>query len=314
MATTTTLVQITLSSSSLQIQNRAIDGPLGLQLFTQEVTPLEADASLPTIVFVPGWLQTTRSWVLQHALAEQGRCRIILWDLPLQGRTLPSSTNRPNESLILSPDLYAQSLHCVLDAYGLLSFTNGPAVLAAWSYGGVVLRHYLAQYGPQGIAGTIFIGSGIWGTDVQENTALQETFRQTFQMHTTQGYEQWCALHRFVQHLTALPLPDEHAEMLLTQSLRSLFQIQTFAAPDLSHLQGENVQEETQQAITHLRQMPTLILQGASDALVPQELAHKLSQQIDGQMCIHPECGHTPHMEAPGWFNHHLMQFLDGLD
>lgn len=294
--------------SSLEVHTRLVPGPANLRLFTQEIvaSAVPQKAALPVLVLTAGWLQSTKAWMMQHALAEQGHCRLITWDLPLQGRSRPTSHTLPS-SISLSPDLYAQSLRCVLAAYDLLAH---PADFVGWSYGGIVLRHYLARFGDEGIGRVIFVGSGIWGQETLP-AELEQSMGESFRLLFIQGPEQWLAVERFVGNLTALPLSEDQTEMLRTESLCSLMQMQTFAVPpSLALLQGGNPRE-SQRVAALLSLRETLIVQGAADALVPAGFARSvLAPQIGGRLFVHPTCGHTPHLEAPDWFNRQVLQFI----
>jgi pimeloyl-ACP methyl ester carboxylesterase len=57
--------------------------------------------------------------------------------------------------------------------------------------------------------------------------------------------------------------------------------------------------------------MPTLIIWGARDPIIPVAHAHVAHEAIPGsRLVIFEDCGHFPHVEAPGRFNDALTDFI----
>jgi pimeloyl-ACP methyl ester carboxylesterase len=60
--------------------------------------------------------------------------------------------------------------------------------------------------------------------------------------------------------------------------------------------------------------IPTLIIHGEEDQLVPSSRAHELHEGIDGsRLVLVPKCGHWPHVEQRLRFVNAVREFL-GLD
>ncbi|WP_207955844.1 alpha/beta fold hydrolase [Rubrobacter marinus] len=60
-------------------------------------------------------------------------------------------------------------------------------------------------------------------------------------------------------------------------------------------------------------EMPTLVVWGALDKVVPLRHAHDAVARLrHGNLEILPGCGHLPHVECPGRFAEVLNRFLDG--
>ena len=60
-------------------------------------------------------------------------------------------------------------------------------------------------------------------------------------------------------------------------------------------------------------EMPTLVVWGASDRVVPPRHAHAAAARLRyGSLEILPGCGHLPHVECPDRFTEVLTRFLDG--
>jgi pimeloyl-ACP methyl ester carboxylesterase len=61
-------------------------------------------------------------------------------------------------------------------------------------------------------------------------------------------------------------------------------------------------------------EIPTLIIEGAEDKLVPPEFAKSLHEKIKGsKLEMIPESGHFPNMENPEKFNSVVESFLEEL-
>jgi len=60
--------------------------------------------------------------------------------------------------------------------------------------------------------------------------------------------------------------------------------------------------------------VPTLIVWGDSDQIIPVAHAHEAARRVRrGQLAIIPDCGHMPHVERPGLFLEALEPFLAKL-
>jgi pimeloyl-ACP methyl ester carboxylesterase len=60
--------------------------------------------------------------------------------------------------------------------------------------------------------------------------------------------------------------------------------------------------------------VPTLIVWGDSDQIIPVAHAHEAARRVrDGRLAIIPDCGHMPHVERPGLFLEALDPFLAKL-
>jgi 4,5:9,10-diseco-3-hydroxy-5,9,17-trioxoandrosta-1(10),2-diene-4-oate hydrolase len=60
--------------------------------------------------------------------------------------------------------------------------------------------------------------------------------------------------------------------------------------------------------------MPTLVVWGTEDVVLPKEQAHDaVSRLKQGHLALIPDCGHLPHVERPEMFSAELSQFLAGV-
>ena len=62
-------------------------------------------------------------------------------------------------------------------------------------------------------------------------------------------------------------------------------------------------------------QMPTLVLWGTNDLVLPKDQAiAAVSRLQQGHLALIPECGHIPHVERPELFTQELSKFLASVD
>lgn len=126
---------------------REVIGPDGTSLVHRAF----GEQNAPALVLLHGWAQSSRCWgddVLE-ALAED--FRVIAVDLRGHGYSAAP------ESGYADPAAWAGDLAAVLAAEGVSE--ERPAILAGWSYGGLVICDYLAVHGPGAVAGLVLIGA-----------------------------------------------------------------------------------------------------------------------------------------------------------
>jgi len=64
----------------------------------------------------------------------------------------------------------------------------------------------------------------------------------------------------------------------------------------------------------HRIKVPTLLIWGAQDRLLPQDYAFAYQQLIPGSKAVVlPECGHLPHVEKGEEFAAELERFVDAM-
>jgi len=57
--------------------------------------------------------------------------------------------------------------------------------------------------------------------------------------------------------------------------------------------------------------VPCHVMWGEHDVLFPADLAYRLASALDCSVTLVPKTNHAPNMENPGFFNRHLLEFLD---
>ncbi|MFI5714438.1 alpha/beta fold hydrolase [Nocardia sp. NPDC051750] len=126
------------------------------------------------VLLVHGWSADLRCWgrVFQDLAAD---FRVIAVDLRGHGYSGAPDTGYDE------PKNWAGDIAAVLAAESI----DSGAILLGWSYGGIVVSDYLAEYGSSAVAGVVFtgamanIGRGVPGAEVGE--AMQQAIPDAFE-------------------------------------------------------------------------------------------------------------------------------------
>ncbi|UYP18166.1 alpha/beta hydrolase [Rhodococcus sp. Z13] len=105
----------------------------------------------PVLVLIHGWAQSSRCWGddVLDALARD--FRVVAVDLRGHGYSQAPETGYDDRAL------WAGDIAAVLAAENVSA--SNPAVLLGWSYGGLVICDYLAEYGSDAVAGLVLVGA-----------------------------------------------------------------------------------------------------------------------------------------------------------
>ena len=279
----------------LSTQQETIAGPQGTQLYLETYGNPQAEQ---TLLLVHGGLQSLRCFEQQFApLSEQAY--VIALDLPYHGQSavVPSFVQP-------SPALWAQGVRAVLEQCQRL---DKPLMILAWSFGGLVTRHYLLTYGQQGVNGLILVGSLFGALSDHQRFLSPLTAQVLATMGTPQVLlsERIRAFELFVGMLTKYPLPPDARDAQYGYNSRAFL-----------HSLGVSDQWLTEQPwdemqfLAHL-QMPVLLIQGTDDALVPLDYTRQLARRMPtAQILEYENSGHSPFLEQPERFNRDVLTFL----
>jgi pimeloyl-ACP methyl ester carboxylesterase len=105
------------------------------------------DPQGPPIVLVHGWAASSESWAAQLDSPALARHHLLAVDLRGHG-----NSDKPADGYD-QPSVWADDLAAVLE------FAGRPAILAGWSYGGLVVTDYLRERGTAGVAGLVYTGA-----------------------------------------------------------------------------------------------------------------------------------------------------------
>ncbi|WP_416672777.1 alpha/beta fold hydrolase [Egbenema bharatensis] len=255
----------------------------------------------PILVFVHGWAGSTRYWATTaQALSEQFDC--LLYDLRGFGRSLlPRPIPADVTELGYELESYADDLAELLNILGLQR-----VYLNAHSTGASIAVLFLNRY-PERVEQAILTCSGVFEYD-------ERAFRV---FHKASGY----VVGFRPNWLLKLPFVDRMfmARFLyrpLTQAINRVF-LEDFLIADSEAAIGTvytavslRAAEEMPQEFARLT-VPTLLISGQYDKIIPAELGRKaaaLSDQVEH--VIIPETAHFPMLEDPDTYLDQVRRFL----
>lgn len=254
--------------------------PSGVLMHYREVGPADA----PTLVLVHGFGASVHSWDgWTKGLSDA--YRVISVDLPGHGLT-----EAPND---YAPSMagFAEDVHAFAQAKGLDRF-----VIAGFSMGGHVAAKYALAY-PERTEGLILIGAAGWRDERMDGAPL---------------------LFRLMSvPLVSDVLRDADASAFTRRTLRAAFVDQSFATEamvarytDLSRGPGHRLiisrmitrirgeEYMTSERLAPLASIPTLVLHGEQDRIVPVDFGRRYHAAIPGsELVTWPNVGHLPQEE-----------------
>ncbi len=281
-----------------------IPGPAGIHLSVET----HGDISSPlAIVLIHGGYQSRRCFKHQYpALALEHF--VVGLDLPGHGMSsLP-------DGAMLSSALYAECVHAVLTA---LHIEEKPLVLVGWSFGGAVCRSYLDRFGEEmNIVGLIQLASLLGGLAAYVSHLGRDPFFQPVLTAFGEGgiESDVTLLHkRFVTHfferLTVSRLDEDTYDAVSGYNERAWW---NFLHRGNAFLQ-ELSHDDALQGLKTLT-IPTLLLHGKDDALVPLSFSQEMSKLLPSAELIEIyRCGHSAMLERPAVVNRAIGDFLAHL-
>ncbi|MDB5053202.1 MAG: alpha/beta hydrolase [Bacilli bacterium] len=250
----------------------------GVSIFVEDINP----GGSKTIVFIHGWPLSHKQFEYQFdVLPAMGyRCIGIDWrgfgksDKPMSGYTY---------------DRLADDIRTVVGALQLDKFT-----LAGHSTGGAIAIRYMARYNGYGVTNLVLIDAAapIGFTKETANQLLTETLndRPKMMRGVTDTF--------FFQYITG-PFSDWFFQLGLQAAGWS-------TAAIIVLLRDETLDADLQKIF-----VPTLIIHGIHDRVIPFAQAQELNQKIRNSLLVPFEySGHGPFWEERGKFNQLLRQFI----
>jgi pimeloyl-ACP methyl ester carboxylesterase len=186
------------------------------------------------------------------------------------------------------------------DLYALLQqLKTGPVVFIGHSMGGYVTFAFLRQY-PQMVRGLILVGTKA-GKDTPEAAASR---RATAEKVQAKGVEV------VIEAMTPKMLAADNHDQAMVERVRGLM-TPSKPAGVIGALLGMAERLDSTAELARIS-VPTLIITGADDTLIPPTESEKLAQAIPGgQLNIIPHAGHLVAFEQADKFNHVLDEWLD---
>lgn len=250
----------------------------GVNLYIEDINP----GGNKTIVFIHGWPLSHEQFEYQFdVLPAMGyRCIGIDWrgfgksDKPFSGYTL---------------DRLADDIRTVVGTLQLENFT-----IVGHSVGGAISIRYMSRYNGYGVSKLVLVSAAAPAgfTADTANKFLKENLndRPKMMQEVTDGF--------FFQYVTR-PFSDWFFQMGLQAAGWS-------TAAVIITLRDENLNEDLPKIV-----VPTLIIHGIHDKVIPFEQANQMNQKIrNSQLVPFQYSGHGPFWEERDKFNQLLSQFI----
>ncbi len=262
-----------------------------LQIHNFSMSYIDQGKGLP-ILFVHGYPLNGRMWQPQVE-GLSGVARSLAPDLRGHGASQPV----PGPYWM---DLLADDLNAFLDA---LQITR-PVVICGLSMGGYVTLAFQRQFSPR-LAGVILTATRA-GADSPEGKAGRD---KAAELARKEGVEAIVAamLPKMLSPKTYEKKPE------LVQTVRSILE-ETSLEGVIGDLMGMKERPDLTPTLAEI-ELPTLILHGADDQLIPFREAEAMRDAIpNASLEILPDAGHLLNLEQPEQFNEAVRRFLAGLE
>jgi pimeloyl-ACP methyl ester carboxylesterase len=197
-------------------------------------------------------------------------------------------------------DLLADDCAGILEKMGVVE----PVVVCGLSMGGYVSFAFLRRH-PQLVAGLILAATRA-GADTEEAKINRDNAAQLTKLEGTQPVNE--------SMLPIVLAPNTYQEKpdLVDQVEKIMAQTSTDGM--VSALMGMKTRPDSSPTIEKIN-VPTLIIHGADDQIIPTSEADAMHAAIEGsRLEIIPNAGHLPNLEQPELFNHSVENFLSGLE
>lgn len=266
-----------------------VAGGGGLQLFVEEV----GNPHGVPILFIHGFTQSHLCWFKQQVPTLTNDCRMIFLDNRGHGQS-----EKP-PGVYTDSALWAQDVQAVMDYFEL----DHP-VLAAWSYGGLVVCDYLRMFGDEGIRGINLIGAITQkGTEQSRAYRSPERLKLSATLGSSDAVKSVEALSAFVRLCAFRDIPLADFYLMLGYNVV----VPPYVREALEHRTVSNLD-----LLPAIRK-PVLISHGVEDRLVSLDAAKHHAQLIPGaKTSFYPNVGHMPFYEAAERFNQELKDFVLG--
>lgn len=195
-----------------------------------------------------------------------------------------------------SMDVFADDCARLLDGLGI----RKPVVFGGLSMGGYVTLAFWRRY-PERVAGLILAATRA-GADSAEGRAAREA-----SMETVQRDGPGAIVDAMLRKSLAPDTPDRQPAVL--HQARAVMTATSEAAilGDLAGLRDRPDSTATLATIT----VPTLVIHGAQDQLIPPAEAERTAAAIpNAQLALIAGAGHLPNLEQPDAFNTIVREFL----
>ena len=238
------------------------------------------------LLFVHGFPLARGAWQKQGD-ALRASCRVIVPDL----RGFGDSEGKPGTTSMAE---FAADLH------GLLQQLNtGPVVFIGHSMGGYLTLAFARQF-PQMLHGLMLVATKA-GADTQQAAAGR---RATAEKVRAEGVKV------VVEAMAAKMLATSNPDAAMAEQVRGLM---APSRPEgvIAALLGMAERPDSSPLLAGIS-VPTLVVTGADDSIIPPAESEKLAAAIPGaQLSVIPRAGHLVAFEQPDAFNRALTEWLE---
>jgi pimeloyl-ACP methyl ester carboxylesterase len=245
------------------------------------------------VVFVHGFPFDSSMWEPQIRLSVAAGRRAVAPDLPGFGRSAV-----PRDRSAYSIDGYADLIAALVADLGL-----GPVVLVGLSMGGYIALA-VARRHPSVLAGLVLAD-----TRPDTDTAEGRQNRTDQQIKVEAAGDVAELVDPLLSKILSESSP-RHAEVraFLSEMMRATAPAGWIGAQEA--MKARRDQTDVLPSIA----VPTLVMVGEADALVPLDVAETFAKSIpDADLVVIPEAGHVTNLENPEAFNAALTEFLGEL-
>jgi non-heme chloroperoxidase len=200
-------------------------------------------------------------------------------------------------------DAYADSHHWAQDIDAVITalHLNQP-ILVGWSYGGVIMSDYLAEFGEDAIAGTQWVGAvSRLGEPLVRDGFLGRDFLSLIPgLFSNDATDSATTLERFIR----LCVHDQPS----SEDLYFVLGYNTIVPPYVREgLFGRTIDHD---AVIRSTRKPASLVYGEADQIVsPRMCTHLETLVPHATVSTYPQTGHMPFWEAPDRFNRELRDF-----
>lgn len=238
------------------------------------------------LVFLHGFPLHRGAWQMQFD-ALRSHFRVIAPDLRGFGEsgTLPGPATMPQ---------YAADVHALLQR-----LSTGPVVLIGHSMGGYVALAFARQF-PEMLRGLVLVGTKA-GADTAEAAAGR---RATAEKVKAEGVQV------VVEAMAPKMLAAGNQDPRLVEQVRGILNSSTTQGV-IGALLGMAERPDSTGLLAQIA-VPTLVVTGADDTVIPPAESEKLARAIPGaELKVVPRAGHLVAFEQPEEFNRLLMEWLN---
>lgn len=248
----------------------------------------------PPIVFIHGIYQSALSWAKQIRAPELAtKYRLVAIDLRGHG----ASDKPEGVQFYREGKRWADDVTALLDTLHL-----SRPVIVAWSYGGRVLNDYLAVNGDSRLAGIVYVAArSVAGPTVTPSARFTEASQDVLSsdpatfIKGTREIMELC--------FATPPTPAELAWLTAEGMQTPLYARKQLVGRPLAYTD-----------VLRSIRVPTLIIQGDSDAVVPPQIAELTRQLIPhSTLSIYHGVGHASFFEKPARFNAEIAHFVESV-